>query len=402
LVREEKMRTKNRIVHSLLVAVILGACAVPHHPQPELGVQQVQPGSLLTDSPLARGVSLPDVSSTRILEVTPEMQAFLEERIDDRTMENTKVRQLLSMLAIDGQFDLVYDDQTRTAAETFRDRRGNCLSFTNMFVAMARHVGLDAHFQEVEIPPDWSSVGDTLLLSQHINVLVDMRHYVDRVVDFNTDVIHYFIHDLKANYERRVISDQRARAHYFNNIGVERMLTGGDTPDVLAYLLQSIREDETFAPGWISLGILHRRDGYFDHAEAAYLQALSIDDTNLVAMSNLASLYQMAGQTDRAESYRALVQEHRMKNPYYRFYLAQEAVIKGDYPAAVDHLEFAIKKNESEHRFYFLMGVSYLLLGREGEARSWLSQAETLAEEQGDRQRYRHKLDWLMSHAVER
>ena len=217
------MRTKHRIIYPLLAAVTLGACAVPHHPQPQLGVQQVQPGSLLTDSPLARGGSLKDV-----------MEAFLEERIDDRTMENTKVRQLLSMLTVNGQFDLVYDDQTRTAAETFRDRRGNCLSFTNMFVAMARHVGLDAHFEEVEIPPDWSSIGDTLLLSQHINVFVDMRHYVDRVVDFNTDVIHYFIHDLKANYERRVISDQRARAHYFNNIGVERMLTGGDTPDVLA------------------------------------------------------------------------------------------------------------------------------------------------------------------------
>jgi tetratricopeptide (TPR) repeat protein len=395
------MRTTNRIVYLLLAAVILGACAVPHQPQPQLGVQHVQPESLLTDSPLASGVILEDVSSTRILEVTPEMEAFLEERIDDRTRENTKVRQLLSMLMINGQFDLVYDDRTRTASETFRDRRGNCLSFTNMFVAMARHIGLDAHYEEVEIPPDWSSMGNTLLLSQHINVFVDMKHYVDRVVDFNTDVVHYYIHDLKANYERRVISDRRARAQYFNNIGVELMLTGGDTPDVLAHLLQSLREDETFAPGWISLGILHRRYGYFDHAEAAYLQALSIDGANLVAMSNLASLYEMAGQTERAESYRALVQSHRMKNPYYRFHLAEEAVIEGDYHAAIDHLEFAIRKNESEHRFYFLMGVSYLLLGREEEARSWLGQAETLAEEQGDRQRYRHKLDWLMSQAVE-
>jgi Tfp pilus assembly protein PilF len=395
------MRTQSRIIYPLLAAVVIGACAVPHHPRPQLGVQQVQPGSLLTDSPLAKGVSLEDVSATRILEVTPEMEAFLDERINARTMENTKVRQLLSMLVTDGQFDLIYDDQTRTAEETFRDRRGNCLSFTNMFVAMARHIGLDAHYQEVEIPPDWSSMGNTLLLSQHINIFVDMRHYTDRVVDFNTDVVHYFIHDLKANYERRVISDQRARAHYFNNIGVERMLTGGDTPDVLAHLLQSIREDETFAPGWISLGILHRRHGYLDHAEAAYLQALSIDDTNLVAMSNLASLYQMAGQTERAEGYRALVRSHRMKNPYYRFHLAEEAVIEGDYPGAIDHLKFAIRKNESEHRFYFLMGVSYLLLGREAEARSWLDQAESLAEEQGEKQRYRHKLDWLMSQSVE-
>ena len=51
----------------------------------------------------------------------------------------------------------MYDEITRTASETFRARRGNCLSFSNMFVAMARDVGLDVQFQEVEIPPDWTS-----------------------------------------------------------------------------------------------------------------------------------------------------------------------------------------------------------------------------------------------------
>ena len=38
--------------------------------------------------------------------------------------------------------------------------RGNCLSFSSMFVAMAREADLTAYFQEVYIPPNWRTVND--------------------------------------------------------------------------------------------------------------------------------------------------------------------------------------------------------------------------------------------------
>ena len=61
---------------------------------------------------------------------------------------------------------------TLTAADTFNHRTGNCLSFTAMFIAMAREAGLKAWFQEVKLPPEWSSVNDTFLVSMHVNAVV--------------------------------------------------------------------------------------------------------------------------------------------------------------------------------------------------------------------------------------
>jgi tetratricopeptide (TPR) repeat protein len=374
-----------RFIFTWVTAALITGCATLQVAGPQLGVNKVASASLLTASPLADGADLPDPSGTNILEMTPEMVSFLDDKIAGRAMENVKLRKLLSLLVINGQFE----------------RRGNCLSFTNLFVAQARHIGLHAYYQEVEVPPDWSRKGDALLLSQHVNVFVDMKQYTDRVVDFNTDVIHYYVHDLKENYERRVITDQRARAHYFNNVGVERMLSGGDTLTVLADLQQSIREDDTFAPAWINIGILHRRDGYPEYAEAAYLRALLADPTSFVAMSNLASLYEEHGLADNAEFYRSQVKRHRMNNPYYRYQLAQEAVVGGDYRTAIEHLKFAVHNRESEHRFQFLLGASYLLSGDRDEAKRWFASAQALADNQEDARKYRQKMSWMMPEDVE-
>jgi Flp pilus assembly protein TadD len=84
-----------------------------------------------------------------------------------------------------------------------------------------------------------------------------------------------------------------------------------------------------------------------------------------------------------------------MRNPYYRYRLAQTAVIEGDYKAAIEHLDFAIRKRPNEDRFYFLMGLSQMMNGDEAEAKHWMQQAEQIAAE-ADGQRYHTKIDRLL------
>ena len=86
------------------------------------------------------------------------------------------------------------------------------------------------------------------------------------------------------------ISDKRATAHYYNNIGVEQMLAGNNG-EALGYFAHAIESDPGFAPVWINLGILYRRQGFPVYAEASYLQAIRVDSRNMVAMSNLATHY---------------------------------------------------------------------------------------------------------------
>jgi tetratricopeptide (TPR) repeat protein len=346
---------------------------------------------LLHFSPLLPAVGaqdpVADVAGENILGLTPEMTAFLDEHIDRDANSATVLDQLLRALMGSGQFQLIYDDRTRTAQQTFRDRRGNCLSFTTLFIAMARNLGLDASYQEVEIPPDWSLFGQSFVLSRHVNVFLRLRHGETGLVDFN-------FYDRSTRYEGEVISDRRAHAHYFNNIGAEHMLAG-DTPRALLNFFASIGEDRSFAPAWANLGVLYQREGYPEYAEAAYRAALQAERPGLAAMSNLANLYEQEGEAELAERYRERVRRHRMRNTYYRYYLASEAFASGEYSLAIRHLEHAIRQQRRDGRFYALLSSSHLMLGEHAAARRWMKKAAEVAERSSDRQRYQNKLDLL-------
>lgn len=330
------------------------------------------------------------VDAEEVLALSPEMEVFLARRVDRSGSSHSRLRQLATAIVRERTFGLDYDDRTRTAAETFRDRRGNCMSFSNMFIAMARHIGLDASFQEVDIPPDWSLEEHAYVLNRHVNVHIDLGWGADQVIDFAID-------DFRSSYDHRVISDGRALAHFYNNIGVEHM-QAGDTAAALVCFGRAVGEhDRRFSPAWVNLGTLYLRHDHLAHAEAAYLQALRADRFDLVALSNLANLYESRGDGEWAEHYRQRVRTHRMRNPYYRFHLAHRAYLAGDYPAAVDHLRYAVRSRKGEGRFCFLLGLVYLRMGQEEVAERWLARARELAASDDLRRHYSHKFEALRS-----
>jgi tetratricopeptide (TPR) repeat protein len=203
------------------------------------------------------------------------------------------------------------------------------------------------------------------------------------------------MYDFRDTYDREVVSDSRARAHYFNNIGVEKMLEG-DTLLAFANFRQSIWEDETFTPAWANLGILNRREGFENLAEFSYQKALDIDPVNLVAMSNLASLYEQQGKLELAEQYRRRVMSHRMHNPYYRYLMARTLFEEGDYDGSIEHLNYAIRRKNDDDQFYSLMSLNHLMKGDRTTAQEWMKKAEEIAEKESDKQRYHNKFEMMV------
>jgi Flp pilus assembly protein TadD len=367
------------------LVLVPGCASVPGKPD-RVAITRSE---LLAGAPLGVERDSPAIAEEEdVLAASAEMRAFLDAHVAHMAGRVPKLRQLVNAIINEGTFGLEYDETTRTAAETFHARRGNCLSFSNMFVALARHLGLDARFQEVDTPPDWSLRDDVFVLNRHVNVLVDLGREGERVVDFNMD-------DFKASYDRRTVSDARALAHYYNNVAVERMQVG-DTAAALLCFRRAIRNDPSFSPTWTNLGTLYLRRGLTTHAEAAYQQALGADEGDLVAMSNLASLYERLGDQKRTAMYRSRVIDHRDRNPYYRFQLAREAFLAGDYDTAINHLKYAVRKNKNEDRFYFLLGLTYMRKGDEQAARRWLARAEETAATDSLKRRYSSKIDMLL------
>jgi len=360
-------------------------------------VQVVPDSTRITPDELLAGASLGVaenaatfvVEEPEVLAVSAEMRAFLDKHVNRKGSDSLKLRQVVSAIIEEDTFGLVYDDKTRTASETFDTRLGNCLSFSTMFLAMARDVGLKVQFQEVDVPPDWTLDKDTYVLNQHVNVYIDLGQAGVRVVDFN-------IADFKTSYEMRRIPDARALAHYYNNIGVERMQVD-DTASALVCFQRAIAESEGgFSPAWANLGTLYLRGGHPAHAEAAYLQAVKANESDLVAMSDLARLYERMGDQERAAVYRKRVIDHRYLNPYYRYELARQAYVGKDYDAAIRHLKYAIKKRPKEDSFYFLLGACYLEKGDKRAAERWLAKAQEVAATDTLKRRYSSKIDALI------
>jgi tetratricopeptide (TPR) repeat protein len=369
-----------------LVAALLAGCASA--PRPRAGAL-IPRAELVAGRPLgltAEPAGL--VDEKEVLAATPEMRAFVDEHVSRRADRALKLRQLTQALIHAPGFRLHYDETTRTAAATFKARRGNCLSFSSMFVALAREAGLRASFQEVDTPADWSFRDDAFVLNRHVNVLVDLGRQGEHVVDFNVD-------DVRTSYDRRSIRDTRARAHYYNNIAVERMQVG-DTASALGYLGKALANDETFSPAWTNLGILYVRNGRPAEAEACYLQALGRDGADPVAMSNLSWLYERQGDAARAAAYRKRVLAHRDRNPYYHYRLAREAFRTLDYDAAIGHLKRAVRVKRNDDQFYFLLSLSHLKKGDARAARRYLARAEELAATDTLKRRYASKMEALL------
>ena len=345
-------------------AVLAAACAGPALEQDAVTIpeQALLSGEILFGAPVDTG-SIPDPG---MLELDEEMRAFVADHVGDSRAGRERMRRLLSAMVESGLTSLDYDDATtRTARQSFHDRAGNCMSFTALFVALAREANLYVTFQTVEVPPIWYADSDLVILNNHVNAIVKQRYGSRVVVDFN-------VAELKGDYETREVSDDYALALYYNNLAMDA-LRQGDLEYSFRLLRKSIETYPDIAGNWANLGVIYSRNGEDDYAIGAYRKALSLDGNHRPSLSNLASIYKSRGDNQRAEYYARQVRRHRDRNPYYHYYHALSAYNNGNLEAAEERLARAIDLKDTEHKFYQLQG---LIAERHGDRKTALESFE--------------------------
>ncbi|MEO1368209.1 MAG: tetratricopeptide repeat protein, partial [Acidobacteriota bacterium] len=244
-----------------------------------------------------------------ILQITPEMEAFLAERIGPGQIRATRLRNLTDAIFSEDGLGVTYGNKrTKTAGETFLEASGNCLSFTMMFVTLARHLGLDAYFVEVDEVTSWSNAAD---------VEINTRDMFAEVGIDNGFVPVDFLPGLDKRYRRKKrIGDTRVAAHYFNNLGVEA-LTADDVDRARRLLHRALELDRKFLPALVNLGVAEKRAGRVDAAEDAFGRALDIERSNPQAARNLAGLYTSTGRGDEARPLLERVERYLDRNPFH-------------------------------------------------------------------------------------
>jgi len=299
--------------------------------------------------------------------LTPEMRRWLDERFPRSSPSEYNAFRLLQFLEGEDGLGLEYEaGYTGTAAEVFATRKYNCLSFSHLYLAMAREIGVDARYLSVERIRRYQQRGDVIVVSGHITVGfgVGLDH---RVLEFNVGPT--------VNYKTATqISDVTAVALYHSNRGAE-LIQLGRHGEAIEWLETAVKLDPHVAGSWVNLGVARRRSGDVDAAADAYLHAIDIDSKHYSAYRNLASLYKMQGDRDAAREMFAELDRRGNRNPFAYLALGDQSLELRRFREAEGYYRRALKLSTNRSEAQAALGLLALESGAVEAARDWYEKA---------------------------
>lgn len=363
--------------------LLLTACAgLPQQPQPSQDeVVWASAGAGMLPEP--DGPVAEDLSS--LLHVTDDMRRFAQRAVAGRREMAIKVESLAAALIGKNGLHVQYDAQaTLTAEQAFEQRRANCLSYTMLYVALAREVGIPARFNEVDIPPIWD-LGDehTSLLYRHINARVDADLLYSSIVDVAGD-------EYDPAYSQHVITDEEAKAQYYNNRAVELRLRGLLT-DSLRYEVRALQLAPDAAYLWDNLANYYLLQGNGKAAQVAITQSLKLDGSSMLSYNTAAQVYETLGEHRLARYFHERAQYYLEQNPYHHYQLAVAALRAHNPQLAYDETSRAVLLYPKDSRFFFLLALVWDQLGDSQRAGESLHLAMLLAPDRERQERYKSK-----------
>lgn len=289
-----------------------------------------------------------------------------------------RVTQVLNFI-FDG-VDLKYAlSPTRSAAETFRARQGNCLSFVNLFVGLARGQNLAPFYVEVTDYQRWN---------HRQGMVVSQGHIVAGLyLDGELATYDFLPYRPKAYRNLKPIDDLTATAHYYNNLAAEALL-GGDLPAALAQAEIANRVAPGFVKAISNLGVIQARSGRLEPALETYRRGLALEPGSSTLLINQARAFQQLGKTAEAEEALSQVELLNTDNPFFFLYEGEVALARGDHQKALDYMARALKQNTELPEIHVGLIKVYMALGELDKARHHLERALKLDATQEDALRY--------------
>lgn len=268
-------------------------------------------------------------------------------------------------------------------AETWRLRRGDCLSLALLTHAAARELGLDAVLQEVEVPPVLDRRGRLDYVARHVNVRVRVTHssQVDHVL-YPVDVTIDFEAGPGPKAARRVLAPRAALARFHSNLGVHH-LAQGDAARAYANLKAAIRADPAYAGAHANLAQLYRQAGLQADAASLLRRAAALSDWPEVPLRSLQGLLLEQGRAEEARELEAWLAERRHNDPYHWLAEGMQRLEAGDVRGAVAALELAQSLATGFAELHQALALAYWRSGRAEEARAQVAKLAAL--DAGDR-----------------
>jgi Tfp pilus assembly protein PilF len=292
---------------------------------------------------------------------------------------------------------LEYDgSHTRNAAETYRDRAGNCLSLAIMTAAFAKELGLAVSYQNVLVDESWSRNGNLYLLSSHVNLLLGQRtanqlssSAPERalVVDFLPEAGSYQPHAQQLDEEDIITM-------YRNNRAAEALVEG-KIDDAYWWARAAVAGAPPGAQAYNTLAVIYQRHGDLVLAERAYRAALAREPESVITLRNLEPVLTALGKLDEARAVAKRAAGIEPIPPFYYFNQGVTAYNNKEYRKAKELFTREVKRAPYYDEFHFWLAASQLQLGEIKLAREQLELAMDTSTRKDTRNIYSAKLAHL-------
>lgn len=374
-----------------VAGLMVGCTGMPSAPH----LSEAQWADLLP-APVGQAVAGPVPEQALVL--SPAMRAYLDDRILPLARVLGRREAMLQALFEPGLLRLDYDSsRTRSAAEAFDARAGNCLSLVLMTAAFAQALDLNVGFQRVDSESSWSLNGDYMAYSGHVNLVLGGG--ATRTAGSRWDmrmVIDFLPPEDLMGHRVTPIAQATVLAMYANNRAAEA-LTAGRLDDAAAWVRAALRRAPQLAAAWNTAGLVHHQRGDADRAERAWSQALEAEPGNTRALANLAGLLEAVGRPDDAAPLRQRLARLEPTTPFVWLKHGQDAMAQGRWAEARDAFARELARDPHYHVFHAWMAQAQARLGDLAAARRHLALAREVSETPQQQALYGAKLDHLQA-----
>lgn len=331
-----------------------------------------------------------------IFALTPEMKLYAANlRSSLRGKEARRV--LFDALYKRDQLQLEYDStMTRTAAQAFEARQGNCLSLIIMTAALAEEMDIPVVFQNVLAEDSWTRSGRLYFNSAHVNILLGKPIHVGLEYDHAQYALIDFIPPREGYRPEaaRAIDKKTVVAMFMNNRAAEA-LAQQDLNNAYWWARKAIAMDPGMLHAYNTLAVIYLQHGNLAESERALRYVLKVQPENTMVISNMVQVLQLTGADAEANALKARLAELQPYPPFHFFLQGQQAMKAGDFLRARRLFERELAREPDYHEFHFWLAAAALQLGDLKTADQHMAKAVKNSTSRSDSALYTGKLDRL-------
>jgi len=274
-----------------------------------------------------------------------------------------RVRRIIRYLNDKGYINFKYQaNMSLTAVDAYHAKKGDCLSYTNLFLGIARYLKVPVYFIHVSEARAYYEQDGMFFVSSHMavgyggGIAGQTQSPYTVVVDFTREVSDWRLWIYEA------VDDTSAFALFYNNVAVDHMVTGdvAYANKLLTFLLQRTpRVKELYN----NLAVLRMREGRYDQALALLQKGLALFPNFQSFYTNAILAARGAGELDLAKEYQSAGRKVAHHDPFFLFNQGVNEYNQGDYDAAIQEFGEALKRQPHNPFIYAWLARVYLAAG---------------------------------------